>query len=228
MRTFSPLVIGLKIDLARASRTGLSLLELMIVLIIMATVAGLVVPLSPWRISTPTGEKSPEQITTETSMHAIREAIVGTSDQPGAWLDLVRRPQHFITDPADFQLNLVELQIKYAESGRFREVRPYDPVTRIGWRGPYLSPGKSLVDAWGQPFELQVIDWNRNGIFDAEEIRYARLVSGGPDENIDTPVGLDDMIPGDDPNLHLTHIECHDDLVLFLFVTDSRGGSPAP
>ena len=110
-----------------------------------------------------------------------------------------------------------------------RALQSFDPVTRLGWRGPYVAPsgaqyainvpmgftsdyGKDgdpgVSDAWGRPIVIQipthdsVPDW-----------QYARLVSAGPDGKIDTPLNV--QSPSD--------ANRNDDILLFLLLTDRHG-----
>lgn len=84
----------------------------------------------------------------------------------------------------------------------------YDAVTRRGWRGPYLrgagakyqvdvargftrlygeAGDPTPVDGWGRPIVLQqpVLDGTAAS---AKDLRFARLVSAGPNGVLDTPV----------------------------------------
>lgn len=193
-------------------RRGFTLAEIVIVLIVLVALAALVVPLIG---GLAINGKSQEQIATEASMRAIRDAVMGTSSKPGAWPDLGQRPDMFPQDP---QLLLAELSVV---QGVEPSIVPFDPVTKIGWRGPYLSGVSKLVDGWGNSIVIQVGDVNGNGQLDDGDVRYARLVSAGENEVFETE-DSDGYVPGFDPAIHLTLAECGDDVVIFFRVADTR------
>lgn len=197
--------------LKQITRQGFSLIELVLVVMILAILAGLVIPLIG--NFTPGGNKTAEEIVTETSMLALRDALMGTGSRTGLWADLGHQPnrlprtiaQMFASAPPDVTATPL-----------------FDPVTKIGWRGPYLrqptgtypnverdevEPDKNpltgnfweddgflkiygtagdlgLVDAWGLPIVLQ-IDFDKNDFITAAEAMAARLVSAGPNGKID-------------------------------------------
>ena len=223
--------------LKQITRQGFSLIELVLVVMILAILAGLVIPLIG--NFTPGGEKSEKQIVTETSMIAIRDAILGTATSPGAWADLGQQPALFPTNP--FWLTLEYEQLSSLAPAIYAK-GPFDPVTKIGWRGPYLkgslildSEGEILrdfegnaflQDAWNNPLTIFVPDTNNDGFMDSSDITYARLASTGEDETLQTeeknttkydPSGTDPLT-----NANLTRADCGDDLVLFFFVGDNR------
>ena len=201
---------------------GFTLIELILVVMVLAILAGVVVPLlgGLGNISTPLGPKSDRLIVTETSMRAIQDAIIGTESRPGAWTDLGRKPNLF---PIDLSLLLSQVHPTAAD---------FDPVTKIGWRGPYLrgatgstATGTSnLVDGWGNLLKIFIPDINENSKIDRSELQYARLVSAGADGILDTvESNLEDYIPGgSDPSTGLTLEECGDDVLLFFFIADTR------
>ena len=223
--------------LKQTTRQGFSLIELVLVVMILAILAGLVIPLIG--NFTPGGEKSEKQIVTETSMIAIQDAILGTATSPGAWADLGQQPALFPTQP--FWLTLEYKQLSSLAPAIYAK-GPFDPVTKIGWRGPYLkgslvhdSNGEIvrdlegnafLQDAWNNSLTIFVPDTNSNGVMDSSDITYARLVSTGENGLLQTeqenttkydPSGTDPST-----NTNLTLADCGDDLVLFFFVGDNR------
>ena len=79
-----------------------------------------------------------------------------------------------------------------------------------------------LIDAWGNPFEIQVGDVNGNLLLDDQDIRYARLVSLGANGILEAEPS-DGFIPGDNsPGTEINLEECGDDIVLFFRVADTR------
>ena len=203
---------------------GFSLIELVIVVMILAILASLIVTMAGGlgQISAPGGSKSDKQIITETSMHAIQDAIVGTNTTRGAWMDLGEQPALFPTNLNELVLDLHPI---------YGSVDDFNPVTKIGWRGPYLSgsvrqsDGTAVfLDGWGNPLTIFVPDLNSDSLISRDEIHYARLVSNGEDGKLDTAENeTTDFIPGGTtPATALTLAECGDDLLLFLYVTDTR------
>ena len=218
------------------------------VLVIMAGLAAVLVPLVA---DLQVAAKTPEQIATEATMQAIRDAIMGRPGQVGAWADLGQKPEWF---PPRVDVLLCEgfqtVQEEFFDLlplGNYAGIGAYDPVTRIGWRGPYLDPRMAvqsngfptLLDAWGNSFEIQIdfnnnrqidgnpIDFNVDGIADGNEATFARLVSAGEDGVINTPYSYAKMLPsGFAANLGLpgglTRADCGDDLVLFFRIPDTR------
>jgi competence protein ComGC len=204
-------------------RAGLTLLELMVVLLILVATALIVVPtFNNVKIVTPSGvSETPTAIATQATLNTVREAIAGedgvieslshkTNALPRKINDLVQEvaPEH-LADAAP-------------------ELQQYDPVNKIGWNGPYIRPtGRSetgeptIVDAWGNELELQ-IDFDRDGNVNQTESKYIRVVSAGPNGEIETPADLSNMKPGEDEVNELTLSECGDDLVLFLRFPDNR------
>ncbi|MEL7499747.1 MAG: type II secretion system protein [Planctomycetota bacterium] len=197
-------------------QSGFSLIEIVLVVMILAIVAGaIVVPLVGgadgilgFRVDGK--EKSAEQVTTETTMHVIRDAIMGTATQPGAWPDLLQGPAFFPRAPSDL----------LSDASPFGACS-FDPVTGTGWRGPYIIGKSQLIDAWGTPFVIQV-DFNGDDLLTPDEVRFARLVSAGPNKQFDTTID-DGFIPGDnDPAEEISLDECGDDIVLFFRTADIR------
>ncbi len=205
-----------------ATPSGLSLLELLIVLVILTATAVLVMPLMSSKVTAPNGEsKTANEIVTQSTMAVIREAMVG---EEGVL-------ETMATSPDSLPREISEL-VKEDAPDHVRAQDPrlsqYNAFMGIGWRGPYLhSTGKNesgeptVIDGWGREFELQ-IDFDSNGEVSEEESKYIRVVSAGPNGQIDTPFDQSNMKPGDNVDGSLTMEECGDDLVIFLCVPDTR------
>ncbi|MEO1523896.1 MAG: hypothetical protein AAFX06_00590 [Planctomycetota bacterium] len=122
------------IHLHQIVRPGFTLVELTGVLLILVLVAAMIIPLvsgSSGMLSINVGgrTRSAEAVATETTMRAIRDIVVSSGTRTGLWADMGHIPnrmprtigQMFGTDPP------------------VTSIPPFDPVTAIGWRGPYLS-----------------------------------------------------------------------------------------
>ncbi|MCG8650317.1 MAG: prepilin-type N-terminal cleavage/methylation domain-containing protein [Pirellulales bacterium] len=207
--------VGYRFAPHRAS--GFTLVELVIVLLVMAALAGMMIPMiaSFRSIDTPTGKKSAEQIATESTLNRIRNAILGNNSVAGYWSDMAHRR-------ATFPVNLSPLFIQPGS------VPHYNPVTQIGWRGPYLhstgqdaSGNPTMIDAWGNPILLQA-DFDGDGTVGELELPFVRLVSLGEDEILQATATPQNMMPGADASTQLTLTESGDDVVMFLRTADTR------
>jgi prepilin-type N-terminal cleavage/methylation domain-containing protein len=193
-------------------RRGFTLIEMVIVVMILAIIAGIVVPLisGSSQISTPGGQKSERRIVTETTMLAIRDTFLSTGTRTGLWADMGHVP-------ARLPLTIHQL---FLPEPPLTGTPTFNPVTKIGWRGPYFAQptgtypdittthqmtgntwsadnftstygataDRGFVDAWGNPIVLQ-IDFPAGATppdesISAPEAQAARLVSAGPDGTI--------------------------------------------
>ena len=213
-------------NLNQIKRRGFTLIELVLVVMILAIVAGTATLLIG--NFTPGGDKTDKEIITETSMLAIRDAITGNSNTAGAWSDLGQQPALFPTDP--FWLTLDHERLSSLAPAIYTK-GSFDPVTKIGWRGPYLkgvfrgNDGSNVFrDGWGNPLTIFVPDTNSNSIMDSEDVTYARLVSAGENEKLETEQENTTKYDPGGTNLStsLTLEDCGDDIVLFFFVGDNR------
>jgi type II secretory pathway pseudopilin PulG len=197
----------------------MTLLELVLVVAVMAILAGMVVPLLGGVTDTAQNDG------TRVSLSEMRDVIMGREGLPGYYGDLRRIP----TTVAD--LFRVNTTLPAA-------LQSYDPQTRQGWRGPYLmyatggygntlppanpadptssyyaAPGDPAIrDAWGRPI---VIQWPTVGTAEQQQ-RFVRLVSAGPDGIIQTPPTA--LTVGGNP--WPAPSQRGDDIVVFLRVAD--------
>ncbi len=204
------------------SRRGVTLLELLVVLVIVTATALIVVPTLTLSIDTPSQAKvSPDEIVTQQTMTVVREALMGAD---GLLDNMAHKPEVMPRQVAE----LLEAEPPEHVKKDAPELSTYDPLIGIGWRGPYLMPtgrNKSglptVVDGWGNELQIQV-DFDDDGAVDLEESRYARVVSPGPNGKLETPSDKSNMKPGVNLNRELTMEECGDDVVMFLRVPDFR------
>lgn len=198
----------------KQSKSTLTLIELVVTILVLVALSSALVPLFG-----DAAEKSRSRVS-EVSLYKIRDVIMGTAEKPG-----------YLQDVGSLPSDLGDLFV--APSG----VPTYDPVSKIGWRGPYLesfNAGRYEVDnIYGQagdffprsgfsnpidgspyPIVLQI----PTGLIPEQNLRNARLVSPGPNGVIDCPLG--EVEPQD-----LSKAERVDDEVLFLRVFDVNGGT---
>jgi type II secretory pathway pseudopilin PulG len=203
-------------------RAGLTLFELLLVLGVLAGLASLVIPAVAHRL-----DHAHDQATRR-SLQQIRDVLadtyyddMGDLPRPGA----AARPDH----PQLVYLFLnPETHLDNNPTTRDYDLT-FDPVSRRGWRGPYLlhqgegfryemDPSRGFeirygetgdpaaLDGWGNPIVLQ--EPNAPGVGESQRLRHSRLVSAGPNGVIET-----------DPDA-LMPTERGDDLVLFLWMAD--------
>jgi hypothetical protein len=117
-------------------RSGFTLIELTGVLVILVLVAAMIIPLvggtdGVLSIDIGGGKQSAEAIVTENSMLQLRDVIMGSGNSGGVWADVGHIPNR--------------LPRRISDLFRIRNNPPeattpqFDPVTAIGWRGPYLE-----------------------------------------------------------------------------------------
>ena len=214
------------------NRRGLTLLELVVVIAILAIVAGFVVPLAGNLIA------SGKTTATNANLALIRNAIMGTSDKPG-----------FYNDTGQLPSTIKDLFINPFPSGN--PLSTFNRDTNLGWRGPYLIPSggtypatfpqyasgsggypgtgygstgdPAIFDAWGNPIVLQIPNQTASYASPpfssalAADLQFARLVSAGPNGTIDTPQNAVDSLGNPYPSADARG----DDIVLFLQHSDS-------
>jgi prepilin-type N-terminal cleavage/methylation domain-containing protein len=117
---------------------GLTLLELAVVVAILAVLAATLLPKME-RAQSLAGRQ-----TTLATMNALRDAVRGTGGQPGYLDDMGALPQSLgdllVFNPSLFSSNLAI----------------YNPLTKKGWRGPYLRVvDATFPDGWNNPIVLQ-------------------------------------------------------------------------
>ena len=187
-------------------RLGMTLAELVVVLVILVATAGLVVPL----LSGVRGDA--RYSTTRASMQTLKNAIAAYAlDMKGV---ATYNAQFVMSNTTGVPNSLQDLIVQ-PQSGTSpgTAVQSFNPLTRLGWRGPYLAGwtgtftanldqsfyptnsaygllgGPAQLDGWGNPIVLQwptasavVADYP--GTAQASQFgiqaQYVRLVSAGP------------------------------------------------
>lgn len=218
---------------ARAGVRAMTLTELIVVLVILAGVAGLAISAVGF-----VAADSREQVT-RASMVALRNAI-----------------------DSKYKLNLGGPPRYAADLLRRRDALPvFDPFTQVGWNGPYVlvpggtylvaqgvpgdpdyvhesftdwycddgpedpEPDPAVLDGYGRPLVIQYPDPDDNPLtLTADDIRHARIVSAGSNGAIDTPF-KPPFEAGVDPEERAwfpPRALCGDDLVLYMSVADLR------
>lgn len=216
-------------------RHGLTLFELMVVLGILLVLGTLVVPAVNGHL-----QRSRDDVTRQ-SMRRIRETVMNTYfddmfeqlPRPGASGLAAGRADHpqlcyLFLNPETYE-DTDGLTAEYDVT--------YDPISRRGWRGPYLlhegggfeyavdadrpvagnfsarygeTGDPAVLDGWGNPIVIQEPDDDGDGSISFDERRHARLVSAGRDGIIDT----------DPDSLYPLPDDRGDDLVLFLRIAE--------
>lgn len=190
---------------ATGRHRGLTLLELVVVITILAILAGMVVPMLA-------GTQEQAQVeAAKAGVAELRNALLGgsaagLSGGAGAGAEV----PGFKSDTRQLPLRMGNLFFNPFAAGEdysgLPELATWKPVTRLGWRGPYIRnpsgryadtlpvPGPTswtdpatavyarpgdpaMVDPWGRPYVLQLPSTGDA----ANRFLFARVVSAGPD-----------------------------------------------
>lgn len=212
-------------------QSGMTLLEITVVLLILIALAGMVVPY----VNVTSGSATCQA--TDATLQAVKQAIMGGAAGPGYYADTLGT---YPADRGDADYNLKYLFIAGDGNGSdpIADWPAYNPQTGVGWRGPYLMTGISLADktklaahfssatyvhaladgdsivndGWGRPIILQIPE---TCSVSPNPSDCARLVSAGPG----TGPGLSDA----DIDTTIADKEASDrgdDRVLFLKIAD--------
>lgn len=167
----------------RGHTSGLTLMELVVVVAILAALAGLVsFNLTPSQLTFggAGGNKTAGRIATEATMSRLKAAILGSADSPGYWQDMNRDMWYYplylewlSRPPTERGVDTASAE----ESAYHNGLMSYNASRRVGWRGPYvrfqgdiipldpirgftarLGGGlfRSPTDAWGNPVVMQL------------------------------------------------------------------------
>jgi len=174
---------------------GFTLVELMIVLIILAALAGLLVPLFAQTT------EDTAMMTAQATLRRTQQVIVGSAEQPGYLADNRALPRPLPPNGAfgDRQ-DHPQLAFLFLNPQTQTSMRTFDPQTGLGWRGPYLAmhtgvyaldADRGFTDLYGHADDPAVVDpWGRPLVIqqqaDPTDNRFViwRLVSAGPDRDL--------------------------------------------
>jgi prepilin-type N-terminal cleavage/methylation domain-containing protein len=174
-------------------RCGLTLLELVVVMIILVALASLAVPLIGNLVGDSRGD------VTRQSLIEVRNVIANMY-----WDDMGKRlprADPVARQPPTRKIENPQVRYLFINPTTENSVRDYDPAYRRGWRGPYLmNPGfefplpntnftdhygqegdPAVIDGWGSPIVLQ----NPGVLPDGRQD--VRVVSAGPDGILNIP-----------------------------------------
>lgn len=217
-----------------SDRRGLTLFELMLVLGILLILSTLVIPVVSGHLS-----QSRKDVTWQ-SLRRVRDVVMNTFfDDMGQ-----RLPRPGLSGLRAGRMNHPQLCYLFVNPKTHEDDdlltmeydTNYDPISRRGWRGPYLqhegggfeyaedeedeeggftrrygeTGDPAVMDGWGNPILLQEPDDDGDGLIDFDEARHVRLVSAGPNGIVDTKP--DEMFP--------VLAARGDDLVLFLRIAE--------
>ena len=161
------------------SRKALTLLELVVVLSVLAALAGMLLPLFTGTI------QNAHDVSTVQSLVAVRDAVA----------DYWRDTKHVALDgvlTTGSEANRLHIDWLFANPVTGDAIADYAPSTGIGWRGPYIfSPTgpngvggyPSMIDAWNHAIVVQDVDYTAT-------LRDVRVVSGGPNGIVETPSNI--------------------------------------
>ncbi len=172
-------------------RCGLTLLELVVVMMILVALASLVVPLIGNLVGDSRGD------VTRQSLTEIRNVVANMY-----WDDMGKKlpwPDPVAKQPAT-RKDHPQLRYLFVNPLSENTIRDHDPAYRRGWRGPYLmNPGfqfplpnanftdyygqegdPAVIDGWGNPIVIQ----NPGLVGPAQDVR---VVSAGPDGILNIP-----------------------------------------
>jgi prepilin-type N-terminal cleavage/methylation domain-containing protein len=183
---------------------GLTLLELITVVAILAILAGFLVP-----VVSQFGAQG-RDTATKSTLTEVRNAIMGTAQNPG-----------YLSDTGQLPGTIKDLFVKPSA------IAAFNPATNTGWHGPYIinatgnyprtdaygnAGDPALFDVWGNPIVLQ---YPTTGATVAINNSFARLISAGPNGALETPTDYagtpypPSSTRGDDIVLFINHADSY-------------------
>ncbi len=172
----------------RPAQRGATLLELLIVLLIVASVAVMLLPTLTVHVPVGTSTKSSQEVATLATLRAVREAIAG---EHGLLENLGHQPNALAITASD----LVREEPPMVLHQTAPELVEYQPALGIGWQGPYLLPSgvnqqgqPTVVDGWGNEIEIQ-LEVRPHRTSGRPIVTGLRIISRGPDGLLQTTSG---------------------------------------
>ncbi len=199
---------------------GVTLVELVVVLVILTLMGALVLPSYEYI------RRDANERVTEANLNQLRDVIMGA---PGYYSDMNNEYPWSASDSS--RVNHPQLRYLFYNPDTEDTTNTFDPITRIGWRGPYLlnatceytvddtrnfstrfgeTGDPAVADGWGEPIVIQLPAANLNNI-SHNALNHVRLISAGPNRIIDTMTAW--ITP-----TSVNNADGNDDIVLFLRV----------
>ncbi len=197
-------------------RRGLTLLEMVLVLGILAVVAGVITySITPTTLtfSGVGNNETAAHIATRATMKSIQGALLGDQNGPGYWSDMNKNSLMFPQSLADLFVSPGVTSAAYSNitynpyNLSIQQFWSYNPKTGLGWRGPYLAAdGKYIYGAaaearyFSNNFQLVSLSktpcptdgWGNpivlwpGGLVDSTSLPNACLISAGPNGILDS------------------------------------------
>ncbi len=161
------------------TRTGMTLAELVIALAILCGLSSIVVPMLSQTMH------SAREDATLSTLHATQRSVAQY------WSDTKLVVLDGLVTVAD-ESNRFHIDWLFHNPVSDDTTIDFDPITKIGWHGPYvvgstadvvLAGNSALIDGWANLIELQDIN-------PSASLRDVRVVSAGPNGVIDIPAGI--------------------------------------
>lgn len=158
------------------NRVAMTLAELVVVLTVLAAMAGLLVPLFTSTV------QDANAVVARSSLVHVRDAVMQY------WSDGKYVALDGVTTVAS-DSNRLQIRWLFQNPVTGDRTMDFDPNTRIGWRGPYIAQStadlievgpNALIDPWNRVVEIQDVD-------PSAAVRDVRIVSGGPDGMVAIP-----------------------------------------
>jgi len=164
------------------TRLALTLLELIAVLCILVALSGIAIPVCSDQLTVA------RQTATRSTLVEVQRAI------QQYWHDTKLVPLDGVNSVAT-ESQRFELVWLFRNPVTNDTQSQFNPNTRSGWNGPYLSSstallaGPNLIDAWNSLFEVQYVN-------PAQDVKDVRIVSAGPNGVVQIPANTASSLLG--------------------------------